>query len=139
MVAVEIDGQRIERPYTISGSPGDPWYEITVLRERLGLLSSWFFEDGGPGDRVQISQPQGEASWELGYVPTLCFVAGIGVTPLVAGCRALDPSQYNTLIYVDYSGHVSDELAYVAELSAIDGSRSPFAGRPRPVGSRRQM
>ena len=58
---------------------------------------------------------------ELGYVPTLCFVAGIGVTPLVAGCRALDPSQYNASIYVDYSGHVSDELAYVAELSAIDG------------------
>ena len=120
VVSVEIDGQWVERPYTISGSPGDPWYEITVLRERRGLLSSWFFEDGGPGDRVQISQPQGEASWELGYVPTLCFVAGIGVTPLVAGCRALDPSRYNASIYVDYSGHVSEELAYVAELSAIE-------------------
>ena len=29
---------------------------------------------------------------ELGYVPTLCFVAGIGVTPLIAGCRSCHAS-----------------------------------------------
>jgi tryptophan 2,3-dioxygenase len=50
----------------------------------------------------------------------LCFVAGIGVTPLVAGCRALDRSRTTASIYVDYSGHAYDELAYVAELSGMD-------------------
>jgi tryptophan 2,3-dioxygenase len=120
VVGAHIDGHWVDRQYTITAAPGDAALEITVQREPRGLFSNWLFDEHSPGDRLRVSQPQGEPAWDLGDEPALCFVAGIGITPVVAACRAL-PRAASVPIHVDYSGRRAPQLAYIGELRGIEG------------------
>jgi tryptophan 2,3-dioxygenase len=121
VVGAHIDGHWVDRQYTISAAPGDSALEITVKREAHGLFSNWLFDERGPGDRLRVSDPQGEPSWELGEMPALCFIAGIGVTPAVAACRALAGTRPAAPMHLDYSGRHALDLAYVDELRRTEG------------------
>jgi tryptophan 2,3-dioxygenase len=121
VVGAHIDGHWVDRQYTLSAPPDDSVIEITVKREAHGLFSNWLFDERGPEDRLRVSDPQGEPSWELGSAPALCFIAGIGVTPAVAACRALAGGPPAAPIHIDYSGRRALDLAYVDELRLQDG------------------
>jgi tryptophan 2,3-dioxygenase len=121
VVGALIDGRWVDRPYTITAAPGDATLEITVRREPHGLFSNWLFDDRTPGGQLRVSAPQGEPAWELGDGPTLCFVAGIGVTPAVAACRSLGEIAPSAAVHVHYSGRRAPELAYVEELRGWPG------------------
>ncbi len=121
MVAAAIDGHEVERPYSLSGAPGDPEYEITVKREQRGRFSNWLFDERLPGELLRVSEPRGEPAWELGHDPALCFVAGVGVTPLLAACRALGSTTPQAPIHVDLSVGRADDLAWLDEVRGRDG------------------
>jgi tryptophan 2,3-dioxygenase len=121
VVGAQIDGHWVDRRYTITATPGDATLEITVKREPHGLFSNWLFDDRTPGDRLRVSAPQGEAAWEFGDGPALCFIAGIGVTPAVAACRSLGGIAPSAAVHVDCSGRRGAELAYVQELRGWRG------------------
>ena len=117
-----VDGQWIDRSYTITAAPGDAEVEITVNREPHGLLSNWLFDERTDGDRLRISEPRGEPVWELGDEPALCFVAGIGVTPAIAACRALGArAPESAAIHVDCSARHASDLPGIHELRATAG------------------
>ena len=122
VVGAQIDGRWVDRQYTITAAPADATLEITVKRESRGVFSSWLFDGRASGDRLRMFAPQGEPAWELGDGPALCFVAGIGVTPLVAACRALGGIAPPAAVHVDYSGRRASELAYVEELRTWPGA-----------------
>jgi ferredoxin-NADP reductase len=121
IVSACIDGLQIERPYTLSGPPDADTYEITVKREPRGVFSRWLFERGHNDFRLRVSRPRGEPAWQPGADPMLCFVAGIGVTPAVAACRALKGHLPHAPVHIDYSGRTAQALAYVDDLRAIRG------------------
>ena len=55
-------GIEVERRYTLTGTPGDPEYEITVKREPLGRFSNWLFDERLPGELGCASRdPRGRA------------------------------------------------------------------------------
>jgi tryptophan 2,3-dioxygenase len=120
VVGARIDGHWVDRQYTITAAPGAATLEITVKRESLGLFSNWLFDERDQADRLRISDPQGEPAWELGGEPALCFVAGIGVTPAVAACRALAGAP-PAPVHIDLSGREVSEIAYVEELRRCPG------------------
>ena len=121
VVGARIDGRWIDRPYTITAAPGDDALEIMVKREEHGLLSNWLFDERTDDDRLRVSEPQGEPAWELGDEPALCFLAGIGVTPAIAACRALGGATPLEPIHVDCSCRDATRLPGLAELRAWKG------------------
>lgn len=110
-------GRWVERAYTVTGRPGDDAYEITVKREPQGLFSRWLFDVRTDADRLRVSKPQGDVPWANPGATMLCFVAGIGVAPALATCRATGTAA----CHIDYSGRRLAELAYVEELRATPG------------------
>lgn len=59
-VAVEIDGVRTTRPYSICSSPRQrAYYEITVARIKGGFVSDYFLDRAKVGDTLQANGPAG--------------------------------------------------------------------------------
>ena len=120
-----IDERFISRTYTLTSHPGAESYEITVKRESHGYFSGWLFERAGSDPFLRVAPPSGTGVHTLlGDRPIVCLVAGVGVTPAVALARHLDHVGATQPLYVDYSVHVREELAFADELCAIAGRRA---------------
>jgi ferredoxin-NADP reductase/cytochrome P450/CRP-like cAMP-binding protein len=116
VLQAEIDGSWVERPYTLSSTPRRDYYELTVKREPRGVFSRWLFEACPPGTPLRVSPPQGTCHWEPGECDVVCLVAGIGVTPALAICRAALEEGTGRRVHVDYSARSPAEFAYADEL-----------------------
>lgn len=90
-VAVVVDGQRLERCYTISSAPTrTEQLEITIKRVPDGPVSNWLHDHLAPGDRLHVSGPLGCFSMcEHPSRKYLFLSAGSGITPLMSMTRTL--------------------------------------------------
>jgi ferredoxin-NADP reductase len=91
--ALDIDGQRIERCYTMASSPTRPdTVSITVKRVPGGPVSNWLHDHLRPGMRLSARGPGGEFScFGAGAASgrALLFLSGgSGITPLMSMSRA---------------------------------------------------
>lgn len=124
VLQAQIDGRWIERPYTLSAPTSEGHYEITVKRLPGGVFSSWFFDRRAPGALIRVSAPQGQFTVPGGGVPVVFLVAGIGVTPALAACRALVAAGEPCQVHIDYTASRPDACAGAAEI-AVAPSRVP--------------
>ncbi|MEL0612342.1 pyridoxamine 5'-phosphate oxidase family protein [Marinomonas arenicola] len=74
----------LERSYSLSNSPQDSHYRISVKRESRGLGSSHLHNTIQVGDIVQAKKPSGDFLLKFPTRPVVLISAGIGVTPLMS-------------------------------------------------------
>lgn len=93
-----IDGRWVGRPYTLM-TPGPDAYELGVKIEDDGFFSPWI-TGAPPESLVRVLPPQGDACpSRSAATPLVYVVAGIGITPAIAGVRALRSSRPVHLFY----------------------------------------
>lgn len=85
-VRLRLDGTGgvAERAYSISSSPLQDHYRISVKRASNGLVSRAIHDELEIGDRLEIGKPSGEFTVVDDARPVFLISAGIGMTPLVA-------------------------------------------------------
>lgn len=110
-----IDGRWVGRPYTLI-NPGPDAYELGVKIEDEGFFSPWI--TGAPADAlVRVLPPQGDACPSVSSTTPLVYVvAGIGVTPAIAGARALRATRP---VHVHYSVRHEEGAAFVEWLRTV--------------------
>ncbi|MDN5853536.1 MAG: hybrid-cluster NAD(P)-dependent oxidoreductase [Actinomycetia bacterium] len=97
-LTVPVDGQAIQRCYTISSPPTRAGtLTITVKRVPGGPVSNWLHDHLAVGDALQVDGPCGQFSHEFHPSSRYLFLsAGSGVTPLMSMTRTMydrgDPS-----------------------------------------------
>ena len=118
VVQAYIDGNWVQRPYTISTAADEATYrEITVQKEPHGFFSTWLFEDNWKDALMRISDPQGDYYAELIEPdPIVHLVGGIGITPALATCRSMVQQESQPSLYIDYSSSAAENFIYVEEL-----------------------
>jgi ferredoxin-NADP reductase len=106
---LQIDGETINRCYTLSSTPTRPdCVSITVKRVPGGKVSNWLHDNLTPGQRVSVLGPAGEFTFALHPKrPYLFLSGGSGITPLMSMSRALT------------------DLAVPADIVFVHSSRSP--------------
>jgi ferredoxin-NADP reductase len=121
VIQCEIDGNWIERSYTLTSTPKNPdYYEIAVKREEQGLLSRWLFANEENVPFVRVSKPGGFFTFDLGKSNLIiCFVAGIGVTPAIALARAILEEKMTKPIHIHVSARSHEHLSYAKELESL--------------------
>ncbi|WP_170229237.1 nitric oxide synthase oxygenase [Polyangium fumosum] len=119
VIQAEIDGRFIERPYTLSAPTSSGQYEITVKRLPGGVFSTWLFERRPEDALIRISAPGGHFTMPPNDRPVVYLVAGIGVTPAIAACRAIREKGSARRVHVDYSAHSPASAPYADELHAL--------------------
>ncbi|TWT95580.1 FAD-binding oxidoreductase [Neorhodopirellula pilleata] len=81
-----VTGRRTSRCYSLSSSPGEPHFRITVKRVPGGLVSNILHDRIQLGDLIDVQAPAGR--FHLGTErhdrPLVLIAAGIGITPMLS-------------------------------------------------------
>ncbi len=121
-IELPIPGQpaMTARSYSLSGSPEDTRYRISVKREPMGLASRFLHDNVEPGAVIQGRRPSGDFTLAHDDAPVVLISAGVGITPMLSMLHALaDPADTRRVVFVhgarDGAHHpLRDEVATLA-------------------------
>jgi ferredoxin-NADP reductase len=125
---LEIDGEIINRCYTISSSPTRPHtISITVKRVPGGKVSNWLHDNLQAGSQVRVLGPAGEFTCARHPARKYLFLsAGSGVTPLMSMSRAHhELSEDRDIVFV-HSARTPDDIIFARELDLIAATQGNF-------------
>jgi glycine betaine catabolism B len=120
-VRVDIDGDAVERCYTISSPPTRPGaLSITVKRVPGGPVSNWLHDHLAVGDKLHVSGPLGRFSMVHHRADKYAFLsAGSGITPVMSMTRTLhDQADPADLIFV-HNARTPRDIIFREELEDI--------------------
>lgn len=120
-LTLDIDGQPVQRCYTISSPPTRPFLlTITVKRVPGGLVSNWLHDNLKPGDKVRAHGPLGDFSTASHPASKYLFLSGgVGITPSMAMTRTLyDLADPADVVFV-HSARTPADIVFRHELDLI--------------------
>ena len=120
-VAVEVEGETLERCYTVSSPPTRPErVSITVKRVPGGPVSGWLHDRFRVGDRLHATGPLGRFTLEEHPARRHLFLsAGSGITPLMSMTRTLrDLGTSHDIAFV-HSARTPADIVFRSELEAM--------------------
>ncbi|PMS28859.1 hybrid-cluster NAD(P)-dependent oxidoreductase [Paraburkholderia rhynchosiae] len=120
-LSLNIDGQAVDRCYTISSPPTRPHtFSITVKRVPSGMVSNWLHDNIRPGTTVEAYGPSGAFTPMVAPTATkyLYLSAGSGVTPLMSMLRAgMDLGLDRDIVFM-HSARTPLDIVFRRELDA---------------------
>jgi ferredoxin-NADP reductase len=125
---LEIDGESINRCYTISSPPTRPHtISITVKRVPGGKVSNWLHDNLRPGAQVRVLGPAGEFTCARHPARKFLFLsAGSGITPLMSMSRAHHELGEDSDIVFVHSARTPDDIIFARELDLIASNQAHF-------------
>ena len=125
---LEIDGEGINRCYTISSPPTRPHtISITVKRVPGGKVSNWLHDNLHAGTQVRVLGPSGEFTCARHPARKFLFLsAGSGVTPLMSMSRTHHELGEDSDIVFVHSARTPDDIIFARELDLIASNQANF-------------
>lgn len=116
------DQDPVDRSYSLSSSPTEPWtFNVTIKRDPKGLVSPWVHENVRPGTVLEMLGPVGafhlpDADRRARY---LMLAAGAGITPIMSMVRTIHSLPGQADVVVLYHGAAPGGFAFFMELAYI--------------------
>ncbi|MCG8490201.1 MAG: pyridoxamine 5'-phosphate oxidase family protein [Sneathiellales bacterium] len=115
-------GEALVRTYTLSSSPLDESYRISVKKE--GVVSTYLHEKIRTGDRLFARSPRGRFYLNTTEDrPAFLIAAGVGITPMMSMLRTALQEGYRTRhmrpITLVHGARCSQARAFYQEISAL--------------------
>jgi ferredoxin-NADP reductase len=125
---LEIEGEKIQRPYSLSSSPSRPHtLEITVKRVVGGLVSNWLHDNIKVGAKIELSGCYGDFTCGLQPKSKLLLIsAGSGITPMISMSRWLLETGVDVDIIFIYSASSPDQIIFRQELEIMANKYQNF-------------
>ncbi|WP_414720320.1 2Fe-2S iron-sulfur cluster-binding protein [Trinickia sp.] len=125
---LEIDGETINRCYTISSAPTRPHtISITVKRVPGGKVSNWLHDNLRAGDTVRVLGPAGAFTCARRPSGKYLFLsAGSGITPLMSMSRTHHELGEDRDIVFLHSARTPDDIIFARELDLIASNHRNF-------------
>ncbi|RAS23489.1 ferredoxin-NADP reductase [Paraburkholderia bryophila] len=125
---LEIDGESVNRCYTISSPPTRPHtISITVKRVPGGKVSNWLHDNLQAGSQVRVLGPSGEFTCARHPARKFLFLsAGSGITPLMSMSRAHHELGEDSDIVFVHSARTPDDIIFARELDLIASNQTRF-------------
>ncbi|MFC5728127.1 MULTISPECIES: hybrid-cluster NAD(P)-dependent oxidoreductase [Nocardioides] len=119
---LDIDGNPVNRCYTISSPPTRPnRIAITVKRVVGGKVSNWIHDNIVPGSKVTAMAPLGAFTLARRPAEKLLFLsAGSGITPLMSMLRTLYDLGSDADVVFLHSARTPSDIVFRSELAAIE-------------------
>ncbi|MNH54547.1 NADH oxidoreductase hcr [compost metagenome] len=114
----EIDGKPQCRAYTLSSSPQDPFWQVTI--KDVGLVSHHLHQTLQLGDEIRVDGPFGD--FNLAVLPCerpLLLSAGSGITPMWAMLRDELAKRPDADIRFIHSARSPEDVIFADELAAL--------------------
>ena len=129
-IALTVDGERVNRSYTIASAPTHTDYcEITVKKAAGGAASNHLHDALREGATVKVTAPAGRFVFDgdgdgLGVTRVLFVAGGVGITPLMAMVRTLSERRWRGRVDLVYSVKTKSDLVFAKELEALVAKRA---------------
>lgn len=122
-IHTDMDGAAHARAYTLSSSPHDPFWQITV--KGVGRVSHHLRQTLRVGDSLTVDGPFGEFYLTAeGAMPPLLLSAGSGITPMWAMARDLLARDPAADIRFIHSARSPQDLIFAEPLQALAEAHS---------------
>ena len=133
-VKAVINNKDVIRTYTVSSSPHDSDYRISVKRETSndknipdGVFSSYLHDKTSVGDTLQIKAAAGDFTFDAqSERPAVLIAAGVGITPMISIARFALLEAIRTRsrrkLTVIHAAHDHAQRAFFEELKEIENS-----------------
>lgn len=123
-VYVKIDGVMVSRAYSISSSPKmalENEYRITVKAVREGLVSNYLLGTLDIGEKLLISGPSGNFTYNpLRDEQHIVGIAGgVGVTPFYSLAQAIIDGDEDCLLTLFYGVNKEDDILFLEQFDDI--------------------
>ena len=106
----------IERTYSLSNSPMDDHYRISVKREAQGIGSGYLHDHIEVGDIIEARKPNGDFTLKYATKPIVLISAGIGITPLLSMLYSLMHTQKSLPVYFFYGARHGKDAPLLNEV-----------------------
>jgi glycine betaine catabolism B len=127
----EIDGETVNRCYTLASSPTRPGRVAITVKRTGGPVSTWLHATMTPGKRVSALGPMGAFVCPADQTGRFLFLsAGSGITPLMSMARAhFDLASPADIVFV-HSARSPADLIFRRELEMMAAARPNFSFAP---------
>lgn len=109
----------VRRTYSLSGSPHDNRYRITVKRVIEGLASNHLHDELEPGAIIEGRRPAGDFTLSCTSCPLVLISAGVGLTPLVSMLHAVAATRNKSPVWFIHGARDGTQHPLAAELRAL--------------------
>lgn len=118
----EMGGHEVRRSYSMSSSPLEPRFAVTVKKVPGGQMSTYLNESVKEGDTVDVAPPDGRF-----FIPTdaekrrtyYVFGAGSGITPLLSIIRTTLEEEPMSAIFLLYGSRNEEGIIFREELDRL--------------------
>ncbi len=114
-LAVEVDGVRTSRPYSIASPPNQlGFYDITVRRVKDGVVSNHLLDRVQRGDVLESSGPVGEFYHNpIFHKKTMvCIAGGCGITPFMSMIREILECDMDRTVHLFYGNKDFEDVIF---------------------------
>ena len=120
-MSVNIDGEAVNRPYSISSaSTQRGTFDLSIKREPDGYVSKYMHDTVKVGDKVGISAPFGQFHFNGKGAKSIVLIgAGVGVTPLISILRSLRAQKWKGDVKAAFGFRRAEDTLYADELKAL--------------------
>lgn len=128
-IFIEIDGVRVSRPYSLSGSPKQrSYYEITIAEISDGFVSDYMCNKASVGDSLKSTSPSGVFRYQPVYhsKKSLFLAGGSGITPFLSMTREILESGQDRDVVLIYGVMDSSKALYHEVFEAFAGEYDNF-------------
>ena len=131
-------GARVQRSYSLSGSPRGDRYRISVKREANGLASPYLHDRLEAGAILEARKPAGDYKLTKGEGPVVLVSAGIGVTPVLSMLHQLAAEESSREVWFVHGARNGEHHPFRDEVARLVAERPnvktrTFYSRPGPV------
>lgn len=123
-ISLKIGDSVASRVYSISSSPKESTYSITVKRKPGGFLSEYLLGQAKVGDPVTATEPGGAMTYSpLRDGRTVVAVAGgTGITPFLSMAKAIEEGTEDFNLVILYGARTRKDIIYRQEFDRISAS-----------------
>lgn len=124
-LSLDIDGERVNRCYTLCSSPTRPdTLTITVKRVPGGVVSNWLHDHMKPGARLSATGPNGSFCFPPGPVAApargqLYLSGGSGITPVMSMSRAWVDLGLDADVQFIHAARTPQDVVFADELKLL--------------------
>jgi ferredoxin-NADP reductase len=115
---VPVDGQNLQRCYSMSSAPAEEDLQITVKRDPGGVVSNWLNDTAAEGVEIHASPPSGRFLLRDSGGEIVAFAGGSGITPIMSLVRtALSNSSRRIRLF--YANRNRDSVIFADPLTRL--------------------
>lgn len=121
-IRCEIGGQEVRRAYSMSSSPLEQQFAVTVKKVEGGRMSGYLHDTVKPGDTLEVAPPDGRFFVKLDPDKRrtyYMFGAGSGITPLMSILKTTLEAEPMSAIFLLYGSRDEEHIIFRDELERL--------------------